>query len=223
MKYLTFTCLFLLTSCATFNEAIDPNDSTLGYTESKNDKGETVHVRKKVKGSYNPPVQNITPTPILNTASQSDDTSSTKKDPFEFGDESGGYLEFSGGDGHIHMGVGLSGELGNNVDVKGGVSLFSGENSLYTGFDLAGRFKLKINGLTPFIGAGGHIGDSKKCSESYENGQIVETCEKKFLSALYSELGVRRGSFAAFYRVYLIDEADIELPIKYLWGFNIFF
>lgn len=39
MKYLTLTCLFLLTSCATFNEAIDPNDSTLGYSETKNDKG----------------------------------------------------------------------------------------------------------------------------------------------------------------------------------------
>ena len=27
-------------------------------------RGETVHVRKKVNGSYNPPIQNITPTPF---------------------------------------------------------------------------------------------------------------------------------------------------------------
>lgn len=222
MYLIRFLFPFIIVSCATVSEVVSPTDTSTNYTKTKSSNGETVYKRKVVKSNNLVPlratVQPLQTNSIVNSASQESDTTTKSDDS-----NSGLYLEFSGGDGHVHLGAGLNYEAGNNFDLKGGVALFSGVNSIYTGFDLAARAKIKVDKLQPFVGIGGHLGDSKNCEDSFENGQTVETCEKKFLTATYSEIGIRYDWISGFYRIYTINEADIKLPVKYLWGVNINF
>ena len=227
LRILFLICSSLtILSCSTIQEAMDPKDTTFGYVEIKNKDGETVHQRKRVIESELTPIENE----VVNSNTKAQALQKEKKAPSNNQEaispngEQKTFMVFdlSGGDGHIHTGIGIAHNALEALEIRGGASLFNSKE-LYAGLDLSARAKLPMKELTPFVGLGGYGGDSKSCEEKNVDSRLEEHCEKKFLFALYLEAGVRFNNYALFTRKYSIDEADISLPVKYLWGVNIYF
>lgn len=198
---------------------MDPNDSPYGYVKTENEDGEAVFKRKRIlKSNQEDESQTVS---SLQPAPKASATSAPVPKTSKETSQSQVLFEISGGDGHLHTGIGLSAAF-DHLELRAGASLFTAK-SFYAGLDASARVKAPIKEIVPFVGAGGYGGDSKDCEETRESGKLVETCEKKFLSAFYLEAGLRFKDFALFTRKYNIDEAEISLPVKYLWGANFYF
>lgn len=240
--------LSLSSACSTLSESISSSESTAKYEKTRGENGETVYRRTRVlspepaetpeserfdRPIYVAPVDLPTSNPssspyvASSLPPSSADLQNLEKMRAEerralIADAADSPnvltevylpLEFNAGNGHGHIGVGLGFELLSILDLKGGISLFSGRE-IYSGFDAAARLKYKIGFVTPFVGIGGYAGDSKNCSTK----GLVELCEKRFLFAGYTEMGLGLGGFHFNYRRYAIEDAGIELPVSTLWG-----
>jgi hypothetical protein len=197
------------------------NDTAYGYSKKTNEKGEVTYTRKRIvqeaqPQTYPEPIQYAfnSDAPLIETTTEAV-ASETSSDV---------YLEYSSGSNHTHFGGGLNFELAPHLETRLGGSLFSSNDVIYLGFDVAGRIKFKVDNIEPFVGLGTYLGDNKKCEYSYdEYGNKWEECEKAFLFANYLEAGLRYENISIFTRVYSINDRDISLPKKYLWGINLFF
>ena len=100
-----------------------------------------------------------------------------------------------------------------------GVGFFSSERQLYAGCDGSVRLQVPQLAISPFAGLGAYIGDIKKCTISTTT--YIEECEKKFLIAGYTELGLSYSVLQLFWRNYNINRAGVEIPSDQFWGLGI--
>jgi hypothetical protein len=216
-------------SCSTMHEAFSPSDSTSGYQQKTNEKGETVHRRERDLrdapiATPLAPAPVATPVPLARTPSPQAQTNfqDETQSPYYNSEnalsprESSGYFvggELALAENHGQLGVSVGKEIWSFVDLRGGASLFFG-NDAYAGFDLGARAKLPLGNVTPFIGLGGYIGDVKKCVRD----GFVEVCEKKFLSAGFTEIGLFLWDISVFFRNYNIEEAGKIVPSAHSFG-----
>lgn len=221
--------LFLLFSgCTTFIESTQwggpPN-----YKQTKNSQGETVYRETKSAPTYSSPVIYPVYNPV-NSISDSHSTLSASPAPHTASIENSssnlfGYIEAANSDQNFHLGL-HAGYLFNDYFItRLGTSFFSSNHELYGGFDLSGRAIYKVGFVTPFAGLGVYVGDTKKCfTQEASNGSGQETvCDKKFLYAAYSELGIEITFINIFWRNYAISRAGISIPQDQLYGIGIIF
>lgn len=225
------SALLVLPACHTMMENSSPYDyggGGGGYTQTKNDKGETIHVRERPGNSNVPPViypvAPIYPSPIIsnpNPPSSTDGASSINFDPM--GPNSvHAFLEFARTEGNTHMGFHFGGSTNDVFMGRIGGSFFYSEE-LFLGLDFSGRAYIPTNNIKPFAGAGIYYGDTKKCKQVYSNGIPVERCEKKFLGAGYVELGLELQNFSVFWRDYNVTRAGLTVPTESFWGIGLRF
>lgn len=216
--------IFWLQSCSTVSEVFDPNDSPLGYSEKQNEEGKTIYVRKRrLSGPRDLPVTTeVEPDLLLD-----DNIVSTAAPirPSLSKDESGFIFEGAFQDDYIHIGPGFEfRSYDSPLSLKLGVSLFSGIEASYAGFDLAGRWHIfKMGDIEPLVGAGLFLGDRKECKEVFEERTLQEECIKSFLSAAYLEFGLKIKRFTVFVRDYGITDAGLKVPTKRFFGIGVLF
>lgn len=224
----------VLSSCNTMLESAtqDPMTQT-PYVATKNEKGETVHVRERVKSNYTTapiiypqPIYPTTPaypdrpSAISKPEMSNSDTTTTPAEP----SQGHLFLEHSSAAGHSHLGLHYGfGEFKDHMVPRIGMSLFGSEGTTFAGFDGSMRGYAVIDQLRPFVGAGFYLGDSKKCTDRYELGVIVERCEKKFLSSGFVEAGLEYKNFSVFWRDYAVNRAGISVPTRQFFGIGLRF
>ncbi len=123
----------------------------------------------------------------------------------------------------MHLGAHGGYKINDYMQPRIGASMFFSEKEMYGGFDLSGRVHLPIGELIPFAGIGGYIGDTKKCYylEGRPQSEANYVCDKKFLSAGYTEVGLNYKFLEIFWRNYNINRAGISIPTDQFLGIGI--
>ncbi|MCB0415185.1 MAG: hypothetical protein KDD50_12680 [Bdellovibrionales bacterium] len=126
-----------------------------------------------------------------------------------------------------HMGVAIDIDKNDSLQFSLGVSFFDSDK-FYLGFDGIARLQLFNTFISPYIGAGVYLGDSKKCQYSYDYfGDQIETCEKYFLSTLYPEVGmkfrVNQNDILIFYRGYSQIDQSYRDKASEIYGVGVTF
>ena len=223
LRWVAVLCSGLaLTGCSTFHELTTPGETTRGYVETRNSQGETVYRRERVVSPLAAPAEPdprsgtspslLNPSEPMGVAPTA--TNASGQAPAEEGRADAFFsAELAAAKGYGQIGIAIGKETWSFMDLRGGVSLFFGSET-YAGFDLGARAKMKFGLLSPFVGLGGYLGDTKSCSTQ----NFVETCDKKFLSAAFTEVGVFIWALTLFYRNYSIEEAGRKVPTTYSIG-----
>lgn len=217
---LVLTCSLFLSSC---NTMLESNYKTvLSSTTEKNSKGETIHKTKEVPNPFlllpttnsNPPYRSLNDPGFDNSPSPS----SAAKEP----SNAKGFIELANEKNNLHLGLLFGAPFANNFFMgRFGVSLFSSEKEIYAGFDGSVRLQIPESTFSPFLGVGAYYGDTKKCTSSASS--FVEDCEKKFLFAGFTEIGITYSAVQVFWRNYNISRAGITIPVEHFWGLGFSF
>ena len=224
--------IFLLQSCATVSELVDPNDQVLGYKKVETEEGKTEFKRKRLIDDGLDDallIEEVVPDlqePLMVKKEFAEAKSEdAKPDLKKKVGRSGFVFETALHDEYLHIGPAFRFELDDNpFTFKLGVSLFSTQQATYAGFDLGSRWNIyRFGDVEPLVGVGLYAGDRKECEDTFEDGEFYEECTKSFLTATYLELGLRIKDVTIFAREYGINDAGIEIPVKRFLGIGIGF
>jgi hypothetical protein len=215
-RILALFCSLFLSSCHTMMES---NYKTiLSSTTEKNSKGETIYKTKEVQNPF-------LLLPTTHSISNNDQSFYNPPSPAPETTEPSnakGFLELANEKNNLHLGLLYGAPFANNFFMgRFGVSLFSSEKEIYAGFDGSVRLQIPQAAYSPFLGAGAYYGDTKKCTSS--SNSYVEDCEKKFLFAGYTEIGMTFSNLQLFWRNYNISRAGITIPVDQFWGLGLSF
>lgn len=223
--------LMALTACNTLSETGEPYDSSTGYervsVEGQSDKFVRSRLVSTNDNHWPQPMGQSKPYLSLDSnrsAAVSESPSATVRS----GDTKlylGLNLSSSSRDKIVHSGAMLDFNWQKKYSFLVGVSFFSSDK-LYFGGDIGLRAYFPWQ-VSPFIGLGGYLGDSKKCTlQNISSGLAVETCEKFFLATLYPELGIQMLAGENFkLAIYVRDYSKIDQSIRdrsyALWGASV--
>lgn len=202
--------ILLLTqaACSTFLEAVDPNDSVGGYRATQDEQGYTKYVRKRVVTPKPPPFV----LEVEGHRPESKPAESLASSASDIDGHLGVFLSRSSKAGVTHLGLSLDIQTHENLTLSGGLSVFASDK-LYLGFD--GIVRVHMNRkITPFVGLGLYLGDSKRCQTYYQGGLPIEECEKYFLTSLYPELGVSFDLDGVKVLVFARDYSNIDQNVR---------
>jgi hypothetical protein len=226
----------LISGCNTLLEVASPSDTSTGYRQTKNSKGQTVYRRERyVAPAYAEPEPTPIPDPVYlpvyaDEPVQDNHLVETRAEPIQLSDSHrysapaaqpsvdnnwalGTEVSSDGKRTHLALEVFRRFDW---LELKIGGSLFRADTDLYAGFDVGLRPTLQIvDHVSLFGGAGLYGGDTKSCSYSPSG---IEECEKKFLYAGYVEAGVYLWNLSLFARSYNIEEAGKAIPSDTFYG-----
>ncbi len=242
------TLIFLLANCSTVGEVMSPNDSAFGY-ERKND-GSTKYVRERViskrsnglghihdhsynhnhnhnaytydNDSYQRPssLEYLMINQLASSASQSSLPS---------GISLGISNSIAEKDSNVHFGLEAEVPLLYGwLVARTGLSFFKSDY-LYIGGTLGARLTNPHWKLSPYVGVEAYIGDHKRCDyRPRDHATLIETCEKVFLTTLYSEAGLRwkfseKVKLYLFTRGYSKVDQTIREDLAMFYGGSLFF
>ncbi|MDX9731325.1 MAG: hypothetical protein RBT63_06100 [Bdellovibrionales bacterium] len=216
---------FFLIGCHSLMESASPYDRGSGYKKTTNEHGETVYRRTQPVAPA--PIPIVSPTPYP-TYIQPEPVKPVASSNTSSDNGLNLHLELATTKGHLHIGAHIGFQVTSVFEPRLGLSFFSsdtfrsGESSeLYAGVDLSSRFYWPgLSTFRPFVGIGAYFGDTKQCVEERNPHTWIreETCEKKFLSAGYAELGFELAQWTVFMRNYSIIRAGINIPSDFFLG-----
>ncbi len=225
--------LLLVSGCTTLLESTSPIQNQPTYQRTKNSSGETVYRQQHFQPTTTPthtiqPIfsnedrySNTPETHLSPTQTPSNLTSQSETENHNWV----GYFEGASTTGHLHLGLHGGYQINDYLQPRIGTSFFFSEKELYGGFDLSIRALLPIGDIKPFVGIGGYLGDTKKCYylEGQPQTETNYVCDKKFLTAGYTEFGVNYKFLEIFWRNYNINRAGISIPTDQFFGIGIVF
>ena len=233
MKIYFAFMLFFVSSCTTLLESTSPIQNQPTYQRTKNSSGETVYRQQHFQPTPNPTPTNAIQ-PIFSNDDRYSNTSEVHMSPNQNSSSLSsqsetdnhnwvGYFEGASTTGHLHLGLHGGYQINDYLQPRIGTSFFFSEKDLYGGFDLSARAIAPIGEIKPFIGIGGYLGDTKKCYylEGQPQTEANYVCDKKFLTAGYTELGATYKFIEIFWRNYNINRAGLNIPTDQFFGIGI--